>query len=66
MSKPKIDDLILANKTLNYLKNNPLPVRYPKLGKDISLYGYSDASLANLPSGRSAIGYVVFAESNNG
>ena len=66
MSKPKIDDLMLANKTLNYLKNNPLPVRYPKLGKDISLYGYSDASLANLPSGRSAIGYVVFAVSNNG
>ena len=58
MTRPKIEDVLLANKTLTYIKSNPLSVRYPKLGniEQISLYCYSDASLANLSSGRSACG----------
>ena len=45
------------------IKEQPLKIMFPSLNDldNIQLVCYSDASLANLPSGRSSEGYVIFA-----
>jgi hypothetical protein len=61
MKEPLIKDLLYANKALNKIKVSPLKIFYPRLG-DISkwkLCCFSDASLNNLESGKSAGGLLV-------
>ena len=66
MKKPQVSDLILANKVLLKAKDTPLSISFPALDvQEYQLVCYSDASLANLPSGKSAGGFIVFLESSN-
>ena len=66
MKKPQVSDLILANKVLLKAKDTPLIISFPALDvQEYQLVCYSDASLANLPSGKSAGGFIVFLESSN-
>ena len=67
MKSPTIGDLINANKVLRKIKENPITANFPSLGnlRNAILKCYSDASLANLPSGNSTGGYVVFLVGEN-
>ena len=67
MKTPKISDIVTANKILRRIKEQPLKIMFPGLTdlNDIQLVCYSDASLANLPSGRSSEGYVIFAATSS-
>ena len=49
------------------LKENPLVIHFPNLGEldQLQLQCYSDASLANLYSGNSAGGHVIFLVGQN-
>ena len=67
MKGPIVSDLIKANKVLRKIKDSPLVITFPNLGnieKGI-IKCYSDASLANLPSGNSTGGYVIFLAGEN-
>ena len=59
MKNPKIENVLAANKLLQKVKEQPLRINFPDLG-NIQLICFSNASLANLPSGRSSGGYIVF------
>ena len=61
IKSPIVKDLLYANKTLNKIKCSPLNIVYPML-IDVSkckLYCFSDASLNNLDSGKSAGGLLI-------
>ena len=61
MKSPVIGDLLHVNKTLSKIKTSPLCIFYPRLGdvEKCKLYCFSDASLNNLQSGKSAGGFLV-------
>ena len=68
MKSPTICDLINANKVLLKIKENSMTMNFQSLR---NLYNavfkwYSDASLANVPSGNSTGGYVIFWVGENG
>ena len=67
IESPRISDLILANKVVRKLKDHPVKICYPGLGDlhNCQIMEYSDASLANLPSGKSVGGYVLFIANTN-
>lgn len=67
MESPRISDLILGNKVVRKLKDHPVKICYPGLGDldNCQIMEYSDASLANLPSGKSVGGYVLFISNAN-
>ena len=62
MKNPKIENVLAANKLLRKVKEQPLRINFPNLSDlgNIQLICFSDASLANLPSGRTSGGYIVF------
>ena len=62
MKNPKLENVLAANKLLRKVKEQPLRINFPNLLDfgNIQLICFSDASLANLPSGRSSGGYNVF------
>ena len=55
MEYPKIENVLAANKLLRKVKEHLLRINFPNLSDlgNIQLICFSDASLANLPSGRS-------------
>ena len=61
MSAPKISDVLLLNKCILKLKNTPVSITYSSLTDIASseILLYTDASLANLPSGQSVGGFVL-------
>ena len=63
-----ISDLKLVNKTVKFLKNNPLTVRFSAID-DISaslIVVFSDASYANLPGACSQGGHIILMVSRSG
>ena len=68
MKTPNIGNMLRANKILSKIKEYPLRTKFLDLGdlKKIKLLCYSDASLGNLPSGKSTGGYVIFLAWENG
>ena len=68
MKNPKIENVLVANKLLRKVKEQPLRINFPNLSDlgNIQLICFSDASLANLPSGRSSGGYIVFTATPDG
>ena len=62
MGHPTVGDLFKANKVLGKIKQSPLKITFPKLENfvDSKVIVHADASLANLPNGKSVGGYVVF------
>ena len=67
LNNPIIANIVKANKVLRRIKENPLVIRFPNLGEldQLQLRCYSDASLANLSSGKSAGGHVIFLVGQN-
>ncbi len=62
-----VADLKVVNKTMKYLKKNPLQLRYWKLDlSQIVLVICCDASFANLPDGSSQGGHIIFLVSATG
>ena len=59
MKNPQIEDVLAANKLLWKVKERPLRINFPNLLDlgNIQLICFSDASLANLPSGNSILSY---------
>ena len=55
MKNPEIENVLAANKLLRKVKQQPLRTNFPNLSDlgNIQLICFSDASLANLISGRS-------------
>ena len=68
MKNPKIENVLAANKLLRKVKQQPLRINFPNLSDlgNIQLICFSDASLANLPSGRSSGGHIVFTATPDG
>ena len=69
LKKPKVRNLIKANKVLKKTKLNKCNLFFPKLGNlnNIKLITYSDASHANLPDGTSSAGgFIIFLQGENG
>ena len=66
MKNPIIANIVQANKVLR-IKDNRLNIHFPNLGEldQLQLQCYSDASLANLSSGNSAGGHVIFLVGQN-
>ena len=62
MKSPTVGDVLKANKVLRYIKSDHLHICFPSLQnlKNCKIYCYSDASLGNLPNGKSTAGYVIF------
>lgn len=61
-SRPKILDLIKANKTIRDLKSRDVSIKFGPLNLDsIKMAVFSDASYGNLQGGGSQIGFLVFA-----
>ena len=54
MKNPKIENVLLANKLLRKVKEQPLRINFRNLSDlgNIQLICFSDTSLADLPSGR--------------
>ena len=61
LNQPQIKDLHRANKTLKYLKGEPLTLKFTQLNSidEYRLIVLSDASYGNLKSGHSQEGYVI-------
>lgn len=60
-SKPTVNHLLIANKSVKNLKSTSLSIRLsPLQGDDLSICVFSDASFGNLPSGGSQGAYVAF------
>ena len=59
---PTIEDVIKLNEVVTKLKLNPLKSKFPVLYnlKNCSIKCFSDASLDNLPTGKSTEGLVIF------
>ena len=59
---PTIEDVVKLNKAVIKLKLNPLKLKFPILDnlKNCSIKCFSDASLANLPTGKSTEGLIIF------
>ena len=69
LKKPKVSNLIKANKVLKKVKLNQCNLYFPKLGNlnNINIITYSDASHANLPDGTSSAGgFIIFLQGENG
>ena len=60
--EPTVREIVTANKAVKTMKSRDVRLSFPGLGdpKQISVISYSDASHANLPSGASQGGYIVF------
>ena len=68
MSSPTVADVILLNKCIKKVKCEPVELLFPAI-PDIhsaEIILYSDASLANLPSGRSVGGVILFLVDSGG
>ena len=67
LKNPIIANIVKANKVFRRIKENPLVICFPNLGElnQLQLHCYSDASLANLSSGDSARGHVIFLVGQN-
>ncbi len=66
-SSGTVKDLKMANKTVKYMKNNPLCVKFPRVTlSEAKLLIFCDASFANLPDGSSQGGHVVFVADKSG
>ena len=59
---PTIRQILEANKALRKLQNNQMEILFPALGKpeDMQVIVYQDAAHANLPSGASQGGSIIF------
>ena len=68
MKNPKIKNVLAANKLMRKVKEQSLRINFPNLSYlgNIRLICFSDASLANLPSGRSSRGNIVFTATPDG
>ena len=55
-------DIQKANKAIRKVKNDEVKIKYPQIGKlaESKFICFSDASLGNLPEGKSQIGYIIF------
>ena len=60
-----LDDLIKAIKVQRKAKE-PIIIKFAKLGSEIHLVAYCDASYGNLPNGCSQVGYIIFLEDKEG
>lgn len=66
-SSGTVKDLKLVNKTIKFMKNNPLTLKFPRItmaGACIVIF--SDASFGNLPDGSSQGGHIVFIAEKSG
>ena len=63
-NEPSVKHVIAANKAIRKVKTQQSGIRFPNLGdpEDFRVIAYSDASHANLPSGASQGGCIVFVE----
>ena len=68
MKIPKIENVLASNKLLRKVIEQPLRTNFRNLSDlgNIQLICFSDASLANLPSGRSSGGYIAFTATPDG
>ena len=59
---PTIEDVIKFKKAVIKLKLNPLKLKFPVFDnlKNCSIKCFSDASLGNLPTGKSTEGLIIF------
>ena len=64
--EPTVKHLLMANKAIKKIKGADVSVCFPNLGKvsDLSVVAYSDAAHANLPSGASQGGMIIFLAGN--
>ena len=64
---PTINHLFVANKAIKKLKGTRLSVCFPNLGdvNKLRVIAYSDAAHANLPSGASQGGAIIFLAGNS-
>ena len=67
MRSPMINDILLANKVLRKLKEQPLKLKFPKFENlnDLQILCYADASLANLVLAKSTCGFILLAVAPN-
>ena len=65
--EPTVRDILSANKAVKTIKSRDVRLFFPCLGdpKKIGVISFSDASHANLPSGASQGGFIVFLCGNN-
>ena len=68
--KPKVADILLINRAVKRLQKNFIKIKFPTLPetstKDLKIYGFSDASIFNLPGKvASTRGYVIFLMVDN-
>ena len=65
-NEPTVKNIIMANKAIKKLKDNKLKLVFPNIGqpKKWKVITYGDAAHANLPSGASQGGTLVFLEGN--
>ena len=62
-----ISDLKLVNKTIKFMKNNPLTLKFPRIDlSSASVVIFCDASFANLRDGSSQGGHIVFVVDRSG
>ena len=69
LTQGQISDLKLVNKTVKFIKKNPLVIRYPKIdfkGHKYCMVIFCDASFANLRDGNSQGGYLLLLVSKSG
>lgn len=64
--EPTVRELVTANKAVKTMKSRDVQLKFPNLGNPdkIEVIVYSDASHANLPSGASQGGFIVFLSGN--
>ena len=66
VNAPTIKHLKLANKIIRKVKSTSVEIAFCKLENPLHLLVYCDASYANLPSGGSQGGQIVFLSDENG
>ena len=64
--EPTVQHLLMANKAVKKIKSADVSIHFPNLGEvdKLSVVAYSDAAHANLPSGASQGGQVIFLAGN--
>ena len=67
LTKGTVADLKFVNKTIKYMKANPLSLRYNKVQLNMSMIVvFCDASFGNLKDGSSQGGHIVFITARDG
>ena len=63
---PTVQSLILANKAVKKLKSDKVVLKFPRLQlQNVQILCFADAAHANLPSGASQGGFVIFLYGGN-